>query len=140
LFGTLHLPLKIQRIYKDFKYLLSQSKFYYEGFRKSIINSLRKLFQPFSQDARDQYVFAYNHIFVSIIQSYDCKQIPVGLLHVEKMADVVLLNVYRIGFRAYLLWKFTTILNLQRLSTRRTTICLQVWNTLIFVCLRPKSP
>ena len=25
LFGTLHLPLKIQRIYKDFRYLLSQS-------------------------------------------------------------------------------------------------------------------
>ena len=37
------------------------------------------------------------------MQTYDCKQIPIDLLHAEKMAEVVLLNVFRIGFPASLL-------------------------------------
>ena len=37
------------------------------------------------------------------MQSYHCKQIPFGLLHDKKMAEVVLLNVFRIGFSASLL-------------------------------------
>ena len=59
--------------------------------------------QPYSQHARGQQVPAYNRSFVSIIQSYDCKQVPVGLLHAEKVTEVVLLNVFRIGFPASLL-------------------------------------
>ena len=62
-----------------------------------------KLVQPFSQHAKDQQVSAYNHSFVSIIQSYDCKQVAGGLLHAEKMAEVVLLSVFRIGLAASLL-------------------------------------
>ena len=33
--------------------------------------------------------------FLSIIQSYDCKQVPVGFLHADKMAEVIKLNVLR---------------------------------------------
>ena len=36
------------------------------------------------------------------MQSYDCKQVPVGVLHTDKMAEVALLKVFRIGFPAYL--------------------------------------
>ena len=41
--------------------------------------------------------------FVSILQSYDCKQVPVGLMHAEKMAEVVVLIVSKTGFPASLL-------------------------------------
>ena len=46
---------------------------------------------------------AYNHSFVSIIQNYECKQVLVSFLDAEKMVEVVLLNVFRIGFPASLL-------------------------------------
>ena len=59
--------------------------------------------QPFSQHARNQQVSAYNHSFVSIIQRFYCKQVPFGLLYAVKMAEVVLLKVFRIGFPASLL-------------------------------------
>ena len=62
-----------------------------------------ELIQPVSQHARDQEVSAYNRSFVLNIQSYNCKQVPVGLLHAEKMAKVVILNVFRIGFPLSLL-------------------------------------
>ena len=68
-----------------------------------ILNTLRKATSAIILHARDQQVSAYNPSFVSIIQSYTCKQVPVGLLHAEKMAKVVLLNVFRIGFPASLL-------------------------------------
>ena len=61
-----------------------------------------ELIQPVSQHARDQEVSAYNCSFVSIIQSYNCKQVAVGLLHAVKMAEVVLLTVFRIVFPEYL--------------------------------------
>ena len=60
--------------------------------------TLRKAIQQFSQHARIQQVSGYNFSFVFIIQSYDCKQLPVGLLHAEKTDKVVLINVFRIGF------------------------------------------
>ena len=41
--------------------------------------------------------------FLSIIQSCNCKQVPVGLLHAEKMAKAVFLNVFIIGFLSSLL-------------------------------------
>ena len=44
-----------------------------------------------------------------MIHSYDCKQIPVGFLHVEKMTVVALLNVFRIGFPAPLLLQKSVI-------------------------------
>ena len=62
-----------------------------------------KLIQPFSQHARDQQVPAYNCSLVLLIQRYDCKQVPVGFLYAEKMAEVVLQNVLKIGFSAFLL-------------------------------------
>ena len=58
-----------------------------------------------SQYARDHQVSGYNRTFLSIIQSYDCKQVAVGLLHAKNMAEVVLLNVLKIGFPASLFWK-----------------------------------
>jgi hypothetical protein len=57
---------------------------------------------PFSQKARGQQLSAYKCSFVSIIQSYNCKQIPEGFLHAEKMAEEILLNVFRTGFLASL--------------------------------------
>ena len=59
--------------------------------------------QPISQYTIDLQVPSYNRSFDSLIQSYECKQIPVGLLHAEKMAEVVLLDVFRIGLPASLL-------------------------------------
>ena len=64
---------------------------------------MSKLLHIFSQHARDQQVPAYKCSFELLIQSYDCKQIPVGLLHAEKMADLAFRNVFRIGFPALLL-------------------------------------
>ena len=37
------------------------------------------------------------------MQSYDCKQVPVGMLQAEKIAEVVLFDVFRIWFPASLL-------------------------------------
>ena len=54
----------------------------------------------FSQDTRNQQVSAYNHSFITVIQSYDSKQTSVGLLYTEKIDDVVLLNVFKKGFSA----------------------------------------
>ena len=65
-----------------------------------ILNTLSKATSDISQHGRDQQVSAYNRSFVSIIQCYDCKQVPVGLSHAEKIAEVVLLSVFRIGFSA----------------------------------------
>ena len=48
----------------------------------------------------------YNHSFVSIILSYDCKQVPVGLWRAEKIAEIVFLNVFIIGFTTSLLNQF----------------------------------
>ena len=67
-----------------------------------ILNTLSKLLQPFSQHARNQQIAAYNCILVSIIKPHCCKQLPVGFLHAEKMAEVFLLNVFIIGFLAFL--------------------------------------
>ena len=68
-----------------------------------ILNTLSKTTSAISQHPRNQQVSAYNHSFELSIHSYDCKQIPVNLLHAEKMTEVALLNVFRIGFPAYLL-------------------------------------
>ena len=62
-----------------------------------------KLIQPFSKHSRNQQVSAYNHSFLTIIQSHCCKEILFSLLHVKKIADVVLLYVFNIGFPASLL-------------------------------------
>ena len=43
---------------------------------------------------------AYNRRFEWLVQRNDCKQVPVGLLHAEKRAEVVLLYVFRIGLPA----------------------------------------
>ena len=37
------------------------------------------------------------------MQSYDCKQVPFDLLHAKKMAEVVLLSAFIMGFQASLL-------------------------------------
>ena len=66
------------------------------------------LIEPFSQHEREQQVSAYNRSFVFNIQSYNSKQVPVGLLCAEKMPEVVLLNVFRIGFPASLIGQFHT--------------------------------
>ena len=57
-----------------------------------------KLLQPFSQHVRDQQVPTYNQSFTTIIQSYGCKAILFSLLHAKKIAVVVLLYVFNIGF------------------------------------------
>ena len=75
-----------------------------------IHNTLSKLLQPVAQHTRDQQVSAYNHIFITIIQSLGCKEIHVGLLYAEKIAEVVLLNVLWIGFSASTLKEYFTIL------------------------------
>ena len=56
-----------------------------------------KLLQPFSQYVRDQQLSSYNHRFVSFIQSYNCKQVPVGLSHTEKMGKIVIFNIFKKG-------------------------------------------
>ena len=66
------------------------------------------MFQQFSQHAIGQQVSDYNCSFVSIIQIYNCKQVPVGLLHAWQMAEVVLINIFRIGFPASLLNRVLT--------------------------------
>ena len=71
-----------------------------------ILNTLGIGNLSISEHARYQQVSAYNCSFVLIIQSYDCNQVPIGLLHAEKMAEVVLLNVFRIGFPVFLLMVF----------------------------------
>ena len=69
----------------------------------SILNTLSKTTFAIFSAWRDQQVPAYNSSFEWFIQSYDCKQVPVGPLDTEKMAEVALLNVFRIGFSASLL-------------------------------------
>ena len=66
----------------------------------AIVNTLQKLFQTFSEDTRDQQVSAHNHSFITVIQSYACKQTSVGFLYSEKRDDVVSLNVFTKGFPA----------------------------------------
>ena len=39
-------------------------------------------------------------MFISSIQSYDCKELPASVLLAEKKAEVVFLYVFRIGFPA----------------------------------------
>ena len=41
-----------------------------------------------------------------MIQSYDYKKVPVGILYTEKLAAIALLNVFRIGFPASLFTHF----------------------------------
>ena len=73
----------------------------HKGEAKNVfVNTLSKNFQTFSQDTRNPQVSAYNHSFITVIQSYDCKQTSVGLLYSEKIDDVVLLNVFTKGFSA----------------------------------------
>ena len=71
-----------------------------EEAENAIVNTLQKLFQTFSEDTRDQQVSAHNHSFITVIQSYDCKQTSVGFLYFEKMDDVVSLNVFTKGLPA----------------------------------------
>ena len=56
-----------------------------------------KLLQPFSQHSRNQQLSSYNHRFVSFIQSYNSKQVPVGIFHAEKMGKIVIFNVFKKG-------------------------------------------
>ena len=48
-------------------------------------------------------VSTYNSSFEWLIHSYNCMQIHVSFLHAEKIAEVVLLNLFRIEFPASLL-------------------------------------
>ena len=57
-------------------------------------------------------VSAYNYSCVSIIQSYDYKQVHIGLLHAEKMPEIVLLTVFKVEFPASLL-RFIYHVNLE---------------------------
>ena len=45
---------------------------------------------------------AYNLSFEYLIWTYNCRKIPVGLLHAEKMDKAASVNVFRIGFPASL--------------------------------------
>ena len=56
----------------------------------------------FSKHAKNQQVSAYNHSFLTIIQTYGCKEILVTLLHAKKCADAAMLHVFIIGFPASL--------------------------------------
>ena len=69
-----------------------------------------KLRCPTSEWYFSQQVSVYHHSFVSIIQSYDCKQVPGGLLLAEKRAEVVLVKVSKVGFPAYWLTWFCCII------------------------------
>ena len=60
------------------------SSFYTRDAGNPILNTLSKLLQPFPQLARDQQVPGYNSSFEWLIQSYDCKQIPVGQFRLAK--------------------------------------------------------
>ena len=90
-----------------------------------------KLHQPFSQHARDQQVFAYYCSFEWLMLTYDCKQVPVDILYVVKMAEVVLLNIFRIGFPAS---PFTNVHNFNKTA--------QLWakqinvrqSSIVFLC------
>ena len=55
--------------------------------------------------ARIQIQIIFDGHFIQIFEysnicAHHCKQVPVGLLHAEKMVEVVLLNAFRIGFQA----------------------------------------
>ena len=69
--------------------------------RNPILNTLRKAPSAIFSECKDQQVPGYNCSFVSIIQSYNCKLF--SLLDAEKVAEIGLLNVFRIGFPASLL-------------------------------------
>ena len=58
-----------------------------------IRNTLSITTSAFSQHTRDQQVSAYNHSCLTIIQSHGCKETPVGILHAEKMVELILINV-----------------------------------------------
>ena len=67
-----------------------------------ILNTLSITTSAIFSAYKSQQLPAYNPSFKQMIQSDDCKQIPVGLLHTEKMDEVALLNVFSIGFPASL--------------------------------------
>ena len=88
--------------------ILHKNSFVKGEAENAIVNTLSKAFQTCSKDTRNQQVCAYNHSFITVIQSYVCKQTPVSFLYSEKMDDVVLLNEFTKGFSAS---PFSTLLN-----------------------------
>ena len=60
------------------------------------------LLELISQQATNKYGFTYNHSFMTVIPSNCCKETSIGLLHTEKIAEVVLLYVFKITFSASL--------------------------------------
>ena len=78
--------------------------------RNPILNTLRKTTSLFSLHARNQQVPPHNCSFECLIWTYNCRQIPIGVLHAEIMARAGLLNVFRIGFPASFLWKMFSII------------------------------
>ena len=73
-----------------------------------IVNTLSKATLAIFSPCKIQQISAYNHSMVLIIQSYDCNQVPVGIFHAEKTAEVVLLRVFRIGLPASFLLSVRT--------------------------------
>ena len=70
-----------------------------------------KLLQLFSPLTMDQQRSPCCHNFLAVAQSYRGKVIPIGAMYAEKIAEVVLLYVFRIPFPASLLYKtFSTLL------------------------------
>ena len=49
------------------------------------------------------------HTSLTVTQSYNSKVTLIGALHAEKIAEAVLLNVFRISLPASLLWKLKFI-------------------------------
>ena len=54
----------------------------------------------FSPHPMDQQVSPCYHSFLTVAQTYDSKVTPIGALHAEKIAEAVLLYVFRITFPA----------------------------------------
>ena len=71
------------------------------------VNAFIKLLQLYSPDSMGQQVSPCYHGFLTVTQSYHSKMTPIGALHAEKIAQVVLLYVLRIAFPASLicLWR-----------------------------------
>ena len=66
-----------------------------------IINTLSKTVSAILSARKEPQVSASNHSFIPITESHCCKQNPIGSMHAEKMADIVFLLVFLIGFPAF---------------------------------------